>query len=84
MKERLRDDLQELEETIYPKYQETAYNVSVEKAALGENIQKLTSEISRRGEEWHRELEKIIMKLKSLFIFIQLASRQTARVESSQ
>lgn len=32
---------------------------------MGENTQKLSAEISKRGEEWHREIENIIMKLKS-------------------
>lgn len=65
VKEKLRNDLQELDELIYPKYQEIASSISLQKAALGENTQKLSAEISKRGEEWHREIENIIMKLKS-------------------
>lgn len=65
VKEKLRNDLQELEESIYPKFQEIASSISLQKAALVENTQKLSEEISKRGEDWHREVENIIMKLKS-------------------
>lgn len=64
VKEKVRNDLQELEETIYPKYKDIAFNISVQKAELGENTQRLTTEISERGEDWHREIDSILMKLK--------------------
>ncbi|XP_065938998.1 tripartite motif-containing protein 2-like [Magallana gigas] len=64
-KEIIQKDLQELEKSIYPKYQEIASIIPVQKSALNENSQKLTTEIDRHGEDLHREINTIIRNMKS-------------------
>nr|XP_034305522.1 E3 ubiquitin-protein ligase TRIM36-like [Crassostrea gigas] len=64
-KEIIQKDLQELEKCIYPKYQEIASIIPVQKSALNENSQKLTTEIDRHGEDLHREINTIIRNMKS-------------------
>lgn len=47
-------DLQELEESIFPKYQDISSYFRVQKADLNEQSQKLRTEIKKHGGYWHR------------------------------
>lgn len=64
-KEVLHNDLQELEESIFPNYQEIESKIPVHRADLSKNSQTLTTDFDKQGEEWHKEIENAIMKLKS-------------------
>ena len=41
-------DLQDLEKSIYPKYQETATNIPVQRADVNKRSQKLTTALGNR------------------------------------
>lgn len=58
-------DLQELEHTIYPKYQEVASEIPDHKADLNKNLQNLTKAINNHADECHKEIDNIVMELKS-------------------
>ncbi|XP_065938546.1 tripartite motif-containing protein 2-like [Magallana gigas] len=64
-KEAIQKDLEELKISINPKYQEIVSRISVQKADLSNNSQKLTSAINKHGEDMHREVDIIIKSLKS-------------------
>ncbi|XP_078342038.1 uncharacterized protein LOC144627896 [Crassostrea virginica] len=64
-KELIRKDLQELEESIYPKYQEAATNIPVQRADVNKHSQKLTTALDKQGEALHTEIDTIIQGMKS-------------------
>nr|XP_022304712.1 uncharacterized protein LOC111111836 isoform X2 [Crassostrea virginica] len=61
-KEVLRKDLEELEKSILPKYQESAANIKTQKTDQHKHSQKLTAELNKQGEALHREINTIIQR----------------------
>nr|XP_022305362.1 LOW QUALITY PROTEIN: tripartite motif-containing protein 3-like [Crassostrea virginica] len=61
-KEVLRKDLEELEKSIFPKYQESAAIIKTQKTDQHKHSQKLTSELNKQGEALHREINTIIQR----------------------
>ena len=64
-KELIRKDLQKLEKSIYPKYQEAATNIPVQRADINKHSQKLTTALDKQGEALHTEIDTIIQGMKS-------------------
>lgn len=61
----LEKDLEELEKSIHPAYKNIAFDISVQKANIVKNSQKLKSAIINHAEDWHREIDSIVNKLKA-------------------
>lgn len=61
--ETLQADIEELEENIYPLYQEIASSFLVQRADLQKNTMKLISAVDERGKDWHRKIDSIIKKI---------------------
>ena len=59
-KDVLRKDLQELEKFIFPKYQEFAAIIKIQKNDQLQNSQKLKSDLKKQGEAFHKEIDAII------------------------
>ncbi|XP_062587412.1 uncharacterized protein LOC134249069 [Saccostrea cucullata] len=58
-------DLQELEKTIFPIYEEIALDLNSKKENLEKHYGKLTTAVTKQGEDWHREINIIVNKQKS-------------------
>lgn len=64
-KESLRKDLQELEKTICPIYKDIATHIPIQKSNLIKNSQEMEKALNARREDWHREIDTTVQKLKS-------------------
>lgn len=60
----IQQDLDELETSIFPKYQENALSIPVQKDALIKNSQKFTADVIEHGDNLHREIDFVIQTLK--------------------
>lgn len=63
--ELLQSDLKELKNHIHPRYCKIVSSIQAQKAELNENSQKLTTSLHKQEEIWHKEIDNIIMELKS-------------------
>ncbi|XP_078331294.1 uncharacterized protein LOC144625097 [Crassostrea virginica] len=61
----MQTDLQDLEKSIYPRYQEAATNIPVQRADVNKRSQKLTTALDKEGEALHTEIDTIIQGMKS-------------------
>ncbi|XP_062614543.1 tripartite motif-containing protein 55-like [Saccostrea cucullata] len=55
----------ELKQTIYPTYQEIASDVKNRMSQLEKEYGDLSTAITKHGEDWHREIDKLVQKLKA-------------------
>nr|XP_022296732.1 E3 ubiquitin-protein ligase TRIM36-like [Crassostrea virginica] len=61
----MQNDLQDLEKSIYPRYQEAATNIPVQRVDVNKRSQKLTTALDKQGEALHTEIDTIIQGMKS-------------------
>ncbi|XP_078331531.1 uncharacterized protein LOC144625202 [Crassostrea virginica] len=64
-RELMQNDLQDLEKSIYPRYQEAATKIPVQRADVNKHSQKLTTALDKQGEALHTEIDTIIQGMKS-------------------
>ena len=64
IKELLKQDLEELQKTIHPMYQEMTSNIPVQRADVRNHSQKLTTALEKQGEALHLEIDNIIQEMK--------------------
>ncbi|XP_061168875.1 E3 ubiquitin/ISG15 ligase TRIM25-like [Saccostrea echinata] len=55
----------ELIDTIYPTYQDIASDVQNRMSQLEKEYGDLSTAITKHGEDWHREIDKLVKKLKA-------------------
>ncbi|XP_062600873.1 uncharacterized protein LOC134262495 [Saccostrea cucullata] len=66
IKEILNNDFKELEKRICPTYEEIALDLNSERLNLEKHYEKLTTAVTKQGEDWHREINICILDLKKL------------------
>ncbi|XP_062583966.1 E3 ubiquitin-protein ligase TRIM45-like [Saccostrea cucullata] len=63
-KKDLERDLMELEEGIFPTYEDISLDLNSEKVTLEKRYEKLTTFVNKQGENWHRGFDIIVNKRK--------------------
>ncbi|XP_078312579.1 uncharacterized protein LOC111133699 [Crassostrea virginica] len=61
----LKQDLEEFEKSIYPKYQEAVSKIPQQRANRSKNSQKLKTTIQNHGDMLHKEIDSIIQEMQS-------------------
>ena len=64
-KELIQGDLKELEDIIYPSYQDAASNIPIQKADLSNHSQKLKISLSDKAQTLHKEIDTVIQKMQA-------------------
>ncbi|XP_062586150.1 uncharacterized protein LOC134247777 [Saccostrea cucullata] len=64
-KEDIIKEKNELNETIYPTYQYIAFDVQNRMSQLEKKYGDLSTAITKHGEDWHREIDELVQKLKA-------------------
>ncbi|XP_062613335.1 tripartite motif-containing protein 2-like [Saccostrea cucullata] len=64
-KDIIRKERNELNETIYPTYQDIASDVQNRMSQLEKEYGDLSTAITIHGEDWHREIDRLVKKLKA-------------------
>ncbi|XP_065921514.1 tripartite motif-containing protein 3-like [Magallana gigas] len=78
-KEIIKKDTKELENLISPTYEEIALDLENQLANLDGGYEKLTTTMSKQGEQWHREIDFVIKKMKSDLEEIKVKHRDILR-----
>lgn len=71
-KQTIEKDFERLENLISPSYEEIVQDLEKQLASLDGGYEKLTSEISKHGEDLHREIDFVINKTKTEIIEIKV------------
>ncbi|XP_052713447.1 uncharacterized protein LOC128187213 [Crassostrea angulata] len=74
-KDGIKKDTKELENHISPTYEEIARDLENQLANLDGGYEKLTKTMSEQGEQWHREIDIIINKMKTEISEIKVKHR---------
>lgn len=63
MKQDIKKDTEDLQKVLFPKYEELRSELEKEISNLSEGYKRLTTEISKQGEKWHRKIDSIVNKM---------------------
>ncbi|XP_065938053.1 tripartite motif-containing protein 2-like [Magallana gigas] len=74
-KDEIKKDTQEFKNHISPTYEEIARDLENQLTNLDGGYEKLTTTISKQGEQWHREIDIIINKMKTEISEIKVKHR---------
>nr|XP_034317784.1 uncharacterized protein LOC105323897 isoform X2 [Crassostrea gigas]XP_034317787.1 uncharacterized protein LOC105323897 isoform X2 [Crassostrea gigas]XP_034317789.1 uncharacterized protein LOC105323897 isoform X2 [Crassostrea gigas] len=74
-KNAIADEANKLENLISPTYEEIALDLENQLANLDGGYEKLTTAMSKQGEQWHREIDIVINKMKTEISEIKIKHR---------
>lgn len=75
-KENIKKYAEELKNLISPTYAEMVHDLETQIANLDKGYESLTTEISKQGEKWHKEIDVVITKMKTEIDEIKVNHRE--------
>ncbi|XP_062602405.1 tripartite motif-containing protein 55-like [Saccostrea cucullata] len=76
-KNKISNENTKLKETIYPIFQEIASDEQNRMSQLEKEYGDLSTAITKHGEDWHREIDKLVQKLKAEVDEMKITQLQT-------
>ncbi|XP_034309589.2 uncharacterized protein [Magallana gigas] len=74
-KDSIEKDTEEIVKTISPTYEEIASDLENQLANLDGGYEKITTAMSKQGEQWHREIDIVVNKMKTEISEIKVKHR---------
>ncbi|XP_065929426.1 tripartite motif-containing protein 2 isoform X2 [Magallana gigas] len=74
-KDNIEKDTEEIVKTISPTYEEIASDLESQLANLDGGYEKITTAMSKQGEQWHREIDIVVNKMKTEISEIKVKHR---------
>ncbi|XP_011435714.2 B-box type zinc finger protein ncl-1 [Magallana gigas] len=74
-KENIKKDTEEIENVISPTYEEIRKALESQIASLDGEYEKITTIMSKQGEEWHKEIDRAIEQMKNEINEIKVSHR---------
>nr|XP_034309590.1 uncharacterized protein LOC105317259 [Crassostrea gigas] len=74
-KDNIEKDTEEIVKTISPTYEEIASELDNQLANLDGGYKKITTAMSKQGEQWHREIDIVVNKMKTEISEIKVKHR---------
>lgn len=62
-KEVIEKDFEEIQQITYPKYEEILVQLKTDQLNVDSYFEDLTKTVTKQGEEWHIEVDKLVSKL---------------------
>ncbi|XP_062579195.1 uncharacterized protein LOC134241127 [Saccostrea cucullata] len=64
-KESIRNDANEIVNYLFPAFESLAVGIETQMTSLDEDYGNLTALVTQHGEEWHKEIERIVEEMKN-------------------
>lgn len=84
MKQDIKKDTEDLQNVLFPNYEELRNELENEIAILGEGYERVKTEILKQGKKWHTEIDSIVNKMHNDVLEIEKNHRHVLQQHLSE